>query len=76
MTEMLPCPGCHSPLPPEATGCQICMRSRSKHEIMRGYAQLREATARRKRLPFQILATLLIVGVTGKIGWEYRPANR
>ncbi len=69
--ESLPCPGCHSPLPPEATGCQICMRTRTRQEIMRGYAKLREQKARKKRLPFQILAAVLILGAGGKLFMVY-----
>jgi hypothetical protein len=67
MTEIdtLPCPGCHTPLPPEATGCQICMRPRTRQEIMRGYAKLREDKARKRRRPFQILAALLALGGGG-----------
>lgn len=72
MSDMLPCPGCHTLLPLEATGCQICMRSRTKQEIMRGYAQLREEKARRRRLPFKILAAVLILGGAGKLFLTYR----
>ena len=69
---MLPCLGCHTPLPLEATGCQICMRSRTKQEIMRGYAKLREDKARKQRLPFKILAVILILGGGGKLFLTYR----
>ena len=69
---MLPCPGCHTPLPLEATGCQICMRSRTKQEIMRGYAKLREEKSRKQRLPFKILAIALILGGGGKLFLIYR----
>lgn len=67
MTEKdaLPCPGCHTPLPPEATGCQICMRARTRQEIMRGYAKLRDDKARKRRRPFQILAAVLLLGGGG-----------
>lgn len=64
----LPCAGCHTPLPPEATGCQICMRSRTKQEIMRGYALLRENAARKRRKPFKILASALMLGAAA---WVY-----
>ena len=67
----LPCPGCHTPLPPEATGCQICMRTRTKQEIMRGYAKLRDDKARKQRRPFQILAVVLILGGLGKLILTY-----
>ena len=65
--DYLPCPGCHSPLPPEATGCQICMRGRSKQEIVRGYAKLSEEKARKRRRPFQLLAAVLVLGGGGKL---------
>ncbi len=67
MTEKdaLPCPGCHTPLAPEATGCQICMRPRTRQEIMRGYARLRDDKARRRRRPFQILAAVLVLAGGG-----------
>ena len=76
MTESLPCPGCSTPLPPEATGCQICMRARTKHEIMRGYAQLRESKARRRRLPVQIAVFVLVAGAAVKLGWDFRAVIR
>jgi hypothetical protein len=63
--DSLPCPGCHTPLPPEATGCQICMRPRTRQEIMRGYAKLRDDKARKRRRPFQIMAALLLLGGAG-----------
>lgn len=65
MNDTLPCPGCHTPLLPEATGCHICMRARTKQEIVRGYAKLREEQARRKSRPFKILAAVLFVGGAG-----------
>ena len=70
--DTLPCPGCHTALPPEATGCQICMRARTKQEIMRGYAKLRDDKARKRRLPFQLLAALLVLGGGGKLLMVYR----
>lgn len=76
MTESLPCPGCSTPLPPEATGCQICMRARTKQEIVRGYSQLREAKARRRRLPVQIIVFLLVAGGAAKLGWDFRAVIR
>ena len=63
--DTLPCPGCPTPLPPEATGCQICMRARTRQEIMRGYAKLREDKARKRRRPFQLLAAVLLLGAGG-----------
>ncbi len=68
----LPCPGCHTPLPPEASGCQICMRSRTKQEILRGYAKLRDDAARKRRRPFQLLAAFLLLGGGGKLIATYR----
>ncbi|MBI5247209.1 MAG: carboxypeptidase regulatory-like domain-containing protein [Elusimicrobia bacterium] len=76
MTESLPCPGCSTPLPPEATGCQVCMRARTKQEIVRGYTQLRESKERRRRLPLKIAAFLLIAGAVGKFGWDFRAVIR
>ncbi len=72
MNETLPCAGCHTPLPPEATGCQVCMRGRTKQEIVRGYAYLREERARRKALPFKIAGAILVVAVTIKVSWDNR----
>jgi len=65
--DSLPCPGCSTPLPPEATGCHICLRSRTKQEIVRGYTKLREEKARKRRRPFQILAAVLVIGAGGKV---------
>jgi hypothetical protein len=60
--QFLPCPACDTPLPPEATSCHICLRARPKQEIVRGYAKLRDAKGRRKRLPFLILAGIVLAG--------------
>lgn len=65
--ETLPCSGCHSPLPLEATGCQICMRSRTRQEIMRGYALLRERQARQRSRPFKILGAVLAVAASAAL---------
>lgn len=72
--DALPCPGCHTPLPPEATGCQICMRPRTRQEIMRGYAKLRDDKARRRRRPYQILVALLVLAGGGWLFAEHGDA--
>jgi hypothetical protein len=69
--ETLPCPGCHSPLPPEATGCQICMRTRSRQEIMRGYTALHKERAQRRLRPFKIAAAVVLLAVSGKLFMAY-----
>jgi hypothetical protein len=69
--DTLPCPGCHTPLSPEATGCQICMRARSTYEIMRGYSALHKEKARRRRRPFLIAAAVFILGAGGKLYLMY-----
>lgn len=70
--EHLPCPACHTPLPPEATGCHICLRPRSKQEIMRAYARLREEKARRRILPIKILVVALILGGAAKLSRDHQ----
>ena len=69
--DSLPCPGCHTLLPPEATGCQICMRPRTRQEIMRGYAKIRAEKERKRRRPFLILAAVLVLGGGGKLFLTY-----
>ncbi len=70
--DTLPCPGCGTALPPEATGCQICLRSRTKQEIVRGFASLREEKSRRRKLPFQVAAAVLLAGAGIKLSWDRR----
>lgn len=70
--DTLPCLGCATPLPIEATGCQICLRGRTKQEIVRGYTKLREEKARKRRRPFQILAAVLLIGAGAKLAATYR----
>lgn len=67
MVDSLPCPGCHTPLPPEATGCQICMRARTKQEIVRGYSKLREEKDRKRKRPWKILAAVVLLGGAAKV---------
>lgn len=74
--DSLPCLGCHTLLPPEATNCQICLRPRTRQEIMRGYAKLRDDKTRKQRRPFQILAVLLVVGGGGKLAFDHRAGLR
>lgn len=69
---MLPCPGCHTPLPPDATGCQICLRSRTKQEIVRGYAYLRAEEKRRKALPFKVAGAAIVIALTAFFSWDNR----
>ncbi len=47
------------------------MRSRTKQEIMRGYAKLREDKARKRRRPFQIIGAVLVLGAAGKLVVTY-----
>ena len=68
--DHLPCPACHTPLAPEATGCHICLRARSKQEIMRAYAGLRKEKARRRILPFKIAGGALILGAVISLSWH------
>jgi hypothetical protein len=68
----LPCPACTTPLPPETTVCGICLRSRTKQEIMRGYAKLRAEKTRKKRLPYKILAAVVLLAGSGKLFIKYR----
>lgn len=62
MTPTIPCPGCRTPLNLSDDICPVCMRARSKQEIVRGYAQVRQEEERRKRRPFVIIAWLLVSG--------------
>src|SRR5579885_3207392 len=64
--DQLPCPGCRTLLNMEDTSCPICLRPRSKYEITRAYAELREAKARARRRPFIVLAVLLAAGGAGR----------
>ncbi|MEK7234597.1 MAG: carboxypeptidase-like regulatory domain-containing protein [Elusimicrobiota bacterium] len=47
------------------------MRTRSRHEIMRGYAALHKEQSRRRRRPFQIAAAVILLGVSGKLFMLY-----
>lgn len=69
--DTLPCAGCHTPLPLEATGCQICMRARTRQEIMRGYTLMRERQLRLKRRPYKIAGAVLAAAAAGALAWNY-----
>ncbi len=43
------------------------MRARTKQEIVRGYSKLREEKDRKRKLPFKILAAVLLLGGAGKV---------
>lgn len=65
--DTMPCSGCHSPLALDATGCQICMRSRTKQEIMRGYALVRERKELARRRPYKIAAGILLAAASAAL---------
>lgn len=68
----LPCLGCSTELPPEATGCPICLRGRTPQEILRGYAKLRAAATAKRRRPYLIAAAVVVLGVSGWLVATYR----
>ncbi|OGR90755.1 MAG: hypothetical protein A2V88_07975 [Elusimicrobia bacterium RBG_16_66_12] len=70
--DTIPCPGCRTLLNLSDTGCPICLRGRSKYEITRGYARLREDKTRRRRRPFIILGVLAIVAAAGRVAYLQR----
>lgn len=70
--ETLPCPGCSTPLELSADVCPICLRPRSKLEITRGYARLKEEQARRRRRPFVIAGWLAAFSCAGWIAYRQR----
>jgi hypothetical protein len=70
--DKIPCPGCRTPLDAEVTCCPICTRPRSKYEITRAYAHMREDASRRRKLPFIVLGWLLLAAAAGYAAWQYR----
>ena len=70
--DTVPCPGCSTRLELSATVCPVCLRGRNKHEITRGYTQLREEKERRRRRPFLILAWLSAAATVAWFGYRYR----
>lgn len=54
------------------TSCPICLRPRSKYEITRAYAQMREDATRRRRRPFLVAGWLLAAGGAGYALWFFR----
>ncbi|MBI4678634.1 MAG: hypothetical protein HY748_13735 [Elusimicrobia bacterium] len=59
------CPGCNCELDPGAAACPICLRPRSRQEILAGYNLIKEDAAARRRRPFVIVACVLAVGAAG-----------
>lgn len=72
MMDTIPCPGCRTLLNLSDTGCPICLRGRSKYEITRGYARLREDKTRRRRRPFIVLGALTVVAAAGRVAYLQR----
>lgn len=70
--DTIPCRGCGTILNLSDAGCPICLRGRSKYEITRDYAQLREDKSRRRRRPFVILGALLVLGAAGRMVFLHR----
>ncbi len=70
--DRIPCPGCHTPLDAQITCCPICLRPRTKYEITRAYARLREEAARRRKQPFIVAGWLLLAVGAGYAFRQFR----
>ena len=72
MDDTVRCRGCNSEIDPSTDCCPICIRPRSRPEIMRGIIELRQAPARRRRMIIRgaVIAAALIAG--GPLGWRHR----
>jgi hypothetical protein len=67
MTTTIPCPGCGTQLNLSDDRCPVCLRGRSKQEIVRTYARLRLEEEQRRRRPYQAVAALLASGAVAFI---------
>jgi len=70
--DTIPCKGCGTLLNLSDPGCPICLRGRSKYEITRAYADLREDKSRRRRRPFIVAGVLMAVGAVGRLTYLHR----
>lgn len=69
--QTIPCPGCRTDLDPAATVCPICLRPRTKLEITRAFATLREMEKQRKRRPFVITGRILAAAAIGAVFFRF-----
>jgi pyruvate/2-oxoglutarate dehydrogenase complex dihydrolipoamide acyltransferase (E2) component len=67
------CPGCHTELDPTNTNCPVCLRPRSRKELLAGLAQTRKPAPTRWG---RVLGGIVLGGLAGFAGLVYlnRPA--
>ena len=66
------CPGCHSEIDPSSTSCPVCMRPRSRREIIQSIIAIRQAPARRKRAVARVAVLGIVLAAAGFFGWRAR----
>jgi hypothetical protein len=72
MQSWVKCSGCGAQIEPTANACPICLRPRSRPEIMRGIIELKQGPVRRRRALLRAIAALgLAVGAVLAV-WDQR----
>ncbi len=66
------CPGCHSEIDPSSTSCPVCMRPRSRREIIQSIIAIRQAPTRRRRMAARTAFFGVVLTATGFFGWRAR----
>ena len=74
MKDTVQCRGCHSEIDPSTDSCPICMRPRSRPEIMRGIIEMKQAPARRRRRLLRTTAVWGVLAAGSLLGWRHRAA--
>lgn len=67
------CPACETPLDPSAVSCPVCLRKRTRAELMQGLKSARVAQESRRRRPLLVLAAVLAAAAAGWGAYRYRP---
>lgn len=65
----VPCPGCGTMLEVTDSGCQLCLRGRSKGEILRDIQKFKAAEKAAKQRPWKILGSILLLSGIGYLVW-------
>jgi len=66
------CPGCHSEIDPSSTSCPVCMRPRSRREIIQSIIAIQQAPTRRRRTAARAAVLGVILAAAGFFGWRAR----
>ena len=66
------CPACHSEFNPSATSCPVCLRPRSRREIIHDIISIQQAPIRRRHTLLRVAAFATLAAAGLDLAWQNR----